>query len=86
MRQHGLAHGVADGEQVCRVAAHPEIDVTRHCQMPDACCSLSMVGLPFVLLLEQAVTMETTTLSSKGQLVIPKAVRDDAQVSAGTLF
>jgi len=30
--------------------------------------------------------METTTLSSKGQLVIPKAIRDDAQVSAGSLF
>ena len=30
--------------------------------------------------------METTTLSSKGQLVIPKAVRDDARVSAGSLF
>ena len=54
--------------------------------MLGACCSLSRVGLPFVLLLEQAVTMETTTLSSKGQLVIPKAVRDDAHVSAGALF
>ena len=30
--------------------------------------------------------METTTLSSKGQLVIPKAIRDDANVSAGSLF
>ena len=30
--------------------------------------------------------METTTLSSKGQLVIPKAIRDDAQVSAGSVF
>jgi len=30
--------------------------------------------------------METTTLSSTGQLVIPKAIREDAQVSAGSLF
>lgn len=28
--------------------------------------------------------METVKLSSKGQLVIPKAVRDDAQVAAGS--
>lgn len=28
--------------------------------------------------------MDTVTLSSKGQLVIPKAVRDDAQVTAGS--
>ena len=28
--------------------------------------------------------METVTLSSKGQLVIPKAVRDDAHISAGS--
>ena len=28
--------------------------------------------------------MTTVTLSSKGQLVIPKAVRDDAQVAAGS--
>ena len=28
--------------------------------------------------------METVTLSSKGQLVIPKAVRDDAHVTAGS--
>jgi AbrB family looped-hinge helix DNA binding protein len=30
--------------------------------------------------------METTTLSSKGQLVIPKSIRNDAHVSAGSLF
>ena len=30
--------------------------------------------------------MDTVTLSSKGQLVIPKAVRDHAQVSAGSRF
>jgi len=30
--------------------------------------------------------METTTLSSKGQLVIPKAIREDADVSAGSIF
>lgn len=30
--------------------------------------------------------MDTVTLSSKGQLVIPKAVRDHAQVSPGSLF
>ena len=30
--------------------------------------------------------METTTLSSKGQLVIPKGVREHAQVSAGARF
>jgi len=30
--------------------------------------------------------VETTTLSSKGQLVIPRAVRDKAHVSAGSLF
>lgn len=30
--------------------------------------------------------METVTLSSKGQLVIPKAVRDDAHVVAGSQF
>ncbi len=30
--------------------------------------------------------METVTLSSKGQLVIPKAVRDDAHVAAGSQF
>ena len=30
--------------------------------------------------------METVTLSSKGQLVIPKAVRDDAHVVAGSKF
>jgi AbrB family looped-hinge helix DNA binding protein len=30
--------------------------------------------------------MDTVTLSSKGQLVIPKAVRDDAKVSAGSQF
>ena len=30
--------------------------------------------------------METVTLSSKGQLVIPKAVRDKAQVVAGSQF
>ena len=30
--------------------------------------------------------METVTLSSKGQLVIPKAVRDDARVVAGSQF
>lgn len=28
--------------------------------------------------------METVTLSSKGQLVIPKGVRDDAHISAGS--
>ena len=28
--------------------------------------------------------MNTVTLSSKGQLVIPKAVRDEAQVAAGS--
>ena len=28
--------------------------------------------------------METVTLSSKGQLVIPKAVRDDAHLTAGS--
>ena len=28
--------------------------------------------------------MNTVTLSSKGQLVIPKSVRDDAQVAAGS--
>ena len=28
--------------------------------------------------------MTTVTLSSKGQLVIPKAIRDDAQVAAGS--
>ena len=28
--------------------------------------------------------MNTVTLSSKGQLVIPKGVRDDAQVAAGS--
>lgn len=30
--------------------------------------------------------METNTLSSKGQLVIPKSIRNDAHVSAGSLF
>ena len=30
--------------------------------------------------------METSTLSSKGQLVIPKTIRDDAKVSAGSQF
>ena len=30
--------------------------------------------------------METVTLSSKGQLVIPKAVRDAAHVMAGSQF
>ncbi len=30
--------------------------------------------------------METVTLSSKGQLVIPKAVRDNAHVAAGSQF
>ncbi len=30
--------------------------------------------------------METVTLSSKGQLVIPKAVRNDAHVVAGSQF
>ncbi len=30
--------------------------------------------------------MDTVTLSSKGQLVIPKAVRDHARVSAGSQF
>ena len=30
--------------------------------------------------------METTTLSSKGPLVIPRAVREKAHVSAGSLF
>ena len=30
--------------------------------------------------------METVTLSSKGQLVIPKAVRDHARLSAGAVF
>jgi AbrB family looped-hinge helix DNA binding protein len=30
--------------------------------------------------------METATLSSKGQLVVPKAIRDDAGVSAGSQF
>jgi len=30
--------------------------------------------------------MEMTTLSSKGQLVIPKGVREQAQVSAGARF
>lgn len=30
--------------------------------------------------------MDTVTLSSKGQLVIPKAVRDHAQVAPGSLF
>ena len=30
--------------------------------------------------------METSTLSSKGQLVIPKAIREDAKVSAGSQF
>ncbi len=30
--------------------------------------------------------METVTLSSKGQLVIPKAVRDHASVTAGSLL
>jgi AbrB family looped-hinge helix DNA binding protein len=30
--------------------------------------------------------METVTLSSKGQLVIPKAVRDHAKVTAGSVF
>ena len=30
--------------------------------------------------------METTTLSSKGQLVIPKQVRQQAQVAAGDAF
>jgi AbrB family looped-hinge helix DNA binding protein len=29
-------------------------------------------------------SMETVTLSSKGQLVIPKGVRDDAQLTAGS--
>lgn len=28
--------------------------------------------------------METVTLSSKGQLVIPKGVRDDAHIAAGS--
>ncbi|MBK6593170.1 MAG: AbrB/MazE/SpoVT family DNA-binding domain-containing protein [Burkholderiales bacterium] len=28
--------------------------------------------------------METVTLSSKGQLVIPKGVRDDAHITAGS--
>ncbi len=28
--------------------------------------------------------METVTLSSKGQLVIPKGVRDDARIAAGS--
>ena len=30
--------------------------------------------------------MDTVTLSSKGQLVIPKAVRDHARVEAGSLL
>ncbi len=30
--------------------------------------------------------MPTTTLSSKGQLVIPKAVREHAQVDVGDIF
>ena len=30
--------------------------------------------------------MDTVTLSSKGQLVIPKAVRDHAQVATGSRF
>jgi AbrB family looped-hinge helix DNA binding protein len=30
--------------------------------------------------------MDSVTLSSKGQLVIPKAVRDRAQLSAGAVF
>ena len=30
--------------------------------------------------------METSTLSSKGQLVIPKSIREDAKVSAGSQF
>lgn len=30
--------------------------------------------------------METVTLSSKGQLVIPKSIRADAQLSTGAVF
>ena len=36
--------------------------------------------------LPSSPTMDTVTLSSKGQLVIPKAVRDHAQVSSGSLL
>ena len=36
-RQHGLAHGVADGEHVRSAGVHPAIDVTRHCQMLGTC-------------------------------------------------
>ena len=42
--------------------------------------------LPCGLLFDRAIIMETSTLSSKGQLVIPKAIRDDAKVSAGSQF
>lgn len=49
-------------------------------------CSGPSADLLGVLLFRPPIIMETTTLSSKGQVVIPKTIRDDARVSAGSLF
>jgi AbrB family looped-hinge helix DNA binding protein len=38
------------------------------------------------LTFQKSTAMETTTLSSKGQLVIPKQVRQQARVAAGDSF
>ena len=42
------------------------------------------IGLPYGLLFKPKNAMETAILSSKGQLVIPKTVRDDAHIATGT--